>query len=77
MTLAKYEDFMSDKCRYIAELAKQLGVPKRNNIDSKVDIQYQPRGKDRHVSWEEFFGKQNLKRIERICGTRMEKFGYS
>jgi len=76
MTLAKYEDFMSDKCGYIAELAKRLGIPKRNNINGNVDIQYQPRG-NHNVSWEEFFGQRNLKRVERICGSRMKKFGYS
>jgi len=77
MVLAKYEDFLKNKCRFIAKLAEWLGISKRNNIEDRVDIQYQPRGKDRDVLWEEFFGQENLKRIERICGSRMRKFGYS
>jgi hypothetical protein len=40
-----------------------------------VDVQYQPRG-DRGVSWLEFFGRENLRRIEGICGGRMAQLGY-
>ena len=46
-----------------------------NDISDKVDRQYQRRG-DRNVSWPDFFGPDNLARIERICGDRMQRFGY-
>jgi len=75
--LAKYEDFLVDKCSYIARLAQQLDIPKMNDIADKVNIQYQPRGKDRSVPWKDFFGHENLKRIENICGENMKKFGYT
>jgi len=76
MILARYEDFMNDKCGFIIKIAEELGIPKKNDISQKVNIQYQPRGKERNVSWEEFFGRENLMCIERICGSRMRKFGY-
>jgi hypothetical protein len=75
--LAKYEDFLVDKCSYIEQLAQQLDIPKINDIADKVDIQYQPRGKDRGVPWKDFFGLENLNRIEKICGNHMKKFGYA
>lgn len=77
MVLVRYEDFVADKVGTIESLAQQLGLPQVNDISDKVDIQYQPRGKDRNVPWEDFFGQENLMRIERICGSRMQKFGYS
>jgi len=76
MIMIRYEDFMSDKVASIEKLAQQLELPQVNDISDKVDIQYQPRG-DHDVSWEEFFGKENLMRIERICKSRMKKLGYS
>jgi hypothetical protein len=76
MILAKYEDFASDKEGFITKLSERLSIPKRNEISSKLDIQYQPAG-DRKVSREEFFGSRNLERIEQICGTRMAKLGYA
>ncbi|MDY7079447.1 MAG: sulfotransferase [Chloroflexota bacterium] len=76
MILARYEDFVVDKVGTIEQLAQRLGLPQVNDVSAKVDIQYQPRGK-REVSWEEFFGQENLERIERICSSRMKKLGYS
>lgn len=76
MILAKYEDFMRDKEGFVVKLSDRLSIPKKHEISSKLDIQYQPAG-DRTVSWEEFFGSGNLERIERICGARMAKLGYA
>ncbi len=76
MILIKYEDFLVDKYRFIADLANQLGIRQKADIADKLDIQYQPRG-IHNVSWQEFFGQENLARIERICGSRMKEFGYS
>lgn len=75
MILIRYEDFIADKVGCIGRLAQALEIVHKQDITDKVDIQYQPRG-DRNVSWFDFFGKENLKRIERICGARMHKFGY-
>lgn len=75
MVLVRYEDFIADKVGVIQSLAQQLGLSQVKDIADKVDIQYQRRG-NREVSWEEFFGPENLARIERICGSRMAKLGY-
>lgn len=75
MTLARYEDFMSDKSEFVAGLAGSLGISKKNDISDKVDVQYQQRG-NRDVSWEEFFRLENLLRIEWICSSRMKELGY-
>jgi hypothetical protein len=75
MLLIRYEDFMKDKIGAIAGLAQLLGLPQLRDIADKVDIQYQPRG-NREVTWERFFGQENLGRIERICGGPMTALGY-
>ena len=76
MILAKYEEFLADKYGFKASLAKQLGISERVDIKDKLDVQYQPRG-DRNVLWKDFFGIENLMRLERICSARMKEFGYS
>ena len=76
MILAKYEDFLVDKCRFIATLAKQLEIPEKCDISDKVNIQYLPRG-NHSVSWKDFYGMENLMLIEQICGIRMKEFGYN
>lgn len=76
MTLAKYEDFMKDKLKFMEKLAKQIEINHHNDISKQLDIQYQPLGKNRYVSKEEFFGRENILIIKRICGSRMEKLGY-
>jgi Sulfotransferase family len=75
MVLVRYEDFVADKIGMIKNLARQLGIPQAHDISDSINIQYQPSG-NRSISWEEFFGRENLLRIERICGGRMKTFGY-
>ncbi|UOQ45696.1 sulfotransferase [Halobacillus salinarum] len=75
MLLIRYEDFVKDKEAQIASLARKLGLEAINDISSKVDIQYQPAG-NKKVNKLEFFGEENLKKIETICGPKMEEFGY-
>lgn len=75
MTLIRYEDFCEDKAGEIYRLTERVGLEPVNDVSGKVDRQYQRRG-DRRVSWVDFFGPDNLARIEHICGERMEKFGY-
>jgi len=73
--LIRYEDFVADKIGVIASLAHKLRLSQKNDIAEKVDIQYQPRG-NRNISWEDFFGAENLYRIERICANNMRIFNY-
>ena len=73
--LVQYEAFNKDKGPFISALADQLGLKSVADISDKLDIQYQPRG-DHNISWDEFFGGENLARIEKICGSRMKAFGY-
>ena len=75
MRLLRYEDFLDDKAGAIQGLAAELRLPGVNDIRSRVDVQYQPRG-DRGVSWLDFFGHQNLSRIDCICADRMARLGY-
>ena len=74
--LVRYEDFLASKATTIETVAHSFGLPKRNEIANKVDIQYQPKG-NREVSWKQFFGQKNLEAIESICGSRMKHLGYS
>ena len=72
--LIRYEDFRTDKLASIEALAHTLGLTQKGDISDKLDVQYQPRGTQ--VSPLEFFGAENLGRIERICGSRMREFDY-
>lgn len=73
--LVRYEDFVKDKLGTIQELAKKLGLVQVNEIVNKLDIQYQPAGNN-NSSWLDFFGSNNLARIETICHEKMQIFGY-
>ena len=74
--VARYEDFSADKLGFLRRLAEELGLEQRADVAAKLDVQYQPRG-DRDVSWLDFFGADNLGRLERICGPRMARLGYA
>jgi len=74
--LVRYEDFVKEKANTVYQLATNLNLPRLADISDKVDTQYQPRGQH-CVRWYDFFGADNLRRIERICGSQMEHFGYS
>ena len=76
MRLVRIEDFLNDKVDTIQALAADLELSSTRDISDRVDVQYQPRG-NRDVTWREFFGVDNLRRIERTCKPEMEKFGYS
>ena len=73
--VARYEDFTADKLSFLGELAAELGLEQRADVSAKLEVQYQPRG-NREVTWLDFFGPDNLARIERICGERMAALGY-
>lgn len=73
--LVKYEDFIQDKEEYIYELCKKMTLNVNNDISANINVQYQPKGQE-HIEIEDFFGKLNLKKIERICGENMKKLEY-
>jgi hypothetical protein len=73
--LLRYEDFVLNKAESIESLANLLEIQQVKDISGIVNVQYQPKG-NRDVSWVDFFGKENLMRIERICGERMARFQY-
>ena len=75
VVLIQYEDFIKDKKKCIEELAGRLGFAVVNDISSRMDRQFQPKG-DRSTAWIEFFGPENLKKIENICKENMLHFGY-
>jgi hypothetical protein len=72
----KYESFCDDKVEYIESTARRLNLDVTQDIHSVVNQQYQSRG-NRSVSWSNFFGETNLRRIEQRCGSRMQQLGYS
>ena len=71
----RYEDFMVDKNAAICGLANQLGYSELSKIEDLLDIQYQPKGKA-SVRWDEFYGHEQLKTINRITGPLLETFNY-
>jgi sulfotransferase family protein len=75
MVLVRYEDFMRDKAGAIRRLARAVSLEPTHDLGRYVDVPYQPRGQ-REVSWRDFFGPDNLRRIESICGDRMISLGY-
>lgn len=75
MRLLRYEDFRAAKLETLEALAADLGLECRNDISSRVDRQFQPAG-NRSVAVEDFFGQDNLARIQTICRSRMEQLGY-
>jgi hypothetical protein len=70
-----YEVFLRDKQGQIERLAEQLHLPGRRDISTRLDQPFQPPG-DRNVSWIDFFGPDNLRKIEQLCGPRMARLGY-
>ena len=73
--LVRYEDFLTNKVDCIERLALNLGIEKKGEIVDKLNIQFQPKG-DKNVSWIDFFGEENLKKIDKICYNQMVKFNY-
>lgn len=76
MLLVRYEDFTAAKAATIGRLADAMGFEHRRDISHRVDVPFQRVG-DRKVTPEDFFGRANLERIERLCAGRMERFGYA
>lgn len=74
--LVKYEDFKNDKQKCIEELAKKLGYKPKKNISNKMDIQFQPKGKNQRKGILGLFPKGVVKKVEIICGEEMKNLNY-
>lgn len=73
--IVRYEDFLKDKEGYICDLATKLGFVGKNEISHLVNHQFQSKG-DRDVNLLEFYGQENFKLIEEICGELMNSYDY-
>ena len=73
--LIRYEDFRKDKKAQIENLAGELGFSGLKDISSLVDFQFQPKG-EKPSNLEDFFGKENLSRIDAIVTPVLKRFGY-
>ena len=75
MHLCRYEDFLAEKLQALSALAAALGLSMVHDVSDQLDRPFQPLG-DRNVAWADFFGAQNLARIESICSDEMRALGY-
>lgn len=73
--VVRYEDFMRDKEAQIAKAAKALGRVQRRDIHDILDVPYQQVG-NRSAPWEDFFGPDNLHRIQTLCADPMRMLDY-
>jgi len=74
--LIRYEDFLIDKKESIISLCQKLDFSSKIDIASKIDIQYQPKGKS-NMNWKDFFGTENLYKINRICSKCFSELDYN
>lgn len=72
----RYEDFRGDKAASIYRLAERLGLPRKNDISARVNVQYQPAGRP-VTDYAAFFGRQNLATLLDVCRPGMAAYGYS
>lgn len=75
INLARYETFCRDKTSYIKLLTERLSLSVTQSPASVVQTQFQSQG-NRTVSWTDFFGIENLTRIEQICAENMSELNY-
>jgi hypothetical protein len=75
MILVRYEDFVCDKLGTIRDLAAKLGLNTKSNIDHLLDKQFQPAA-DKNMKWMDFFGENNLAKINNVCKVEMKLLGY-
>lgn len=74
--IVKYEDFNKDKIVFIKNLANHLEEKGHGDIYQFINVPFQPRGENKHISWQEFYGEKNLHRIESLCRDIMKNYGY-
>jgi hypothetical protein len=75
LLLVRYEDFLSDKLGFIADLASSVGLSQKASIKSSVNVQYQPKGNNQ-ATYTDFFGEKNLRKIERHCEENLRELNY-
>ncbi|KMQ74615.1 sulfotransferase family protein [Marinobacter subterrani] len=73
--LIRYEEFNRNKKEVIDELAIKLGYEKLRSAKSIQDVQFQPKGNSK-VTWVDFYAVRQLDKINSICASMMEEFGY-
>ena len=73
--ICKYEVFLKNKIGEIQRIAESLGLEIKNDISEYLDVEYQPKGRNKDAFWQIFFGN-NFARINKICGERMRLFHY-
>lgn len=76
----RYEDFIRDKPRLIADLAARLGLPSRFDISGDMDRQMSKSGTDTRIRgagrWQEMLPAATARLIEATCREGMLAFGY-
>lgn len=75
MILVKYEEFMSNKGKFIDELADNLGFEKKSDITDYLNNQFQPKGQS-GITSDEFFSRENARLISKACPITLSEFTY-
>lgn len=73
----RYEDFLADKERKIAEVAGFFELGQVNEITDLCVKRFQPRGRHRDLASEAFFSQEALDIIAKTCRDGMRRFGYA
>jgi len=76
LVIVRYEDFMNNKTYTIRKLAQKIGEAGKGNISDLLTKQFQPKGKSRNITWKDFYGEENLHKIEKICEDNMRRYNY-
>ena len=73
--VVRYEDFVTDKRGTVERILAEFGRPVRQDVSAHVDVRFQPKG-DHSISVEDFFGADNLARLEDVTRAGAHLFGY-
>ena len=73
--VVRYEDFVKDKRGTVERILAEFGRPVRQDVSAHVDVRFQPKG-DHSISVEDFFGADNLARLEDVTRAGAHLFGY-
>lgn len=74
-TLLRYEDFAAGREGAIRRLAADLGLPAVHRLEGHLGRPYKPFSGTYDPA--EFFGPENLRRLEEICAAERERLGYA
>lgn len=73
--LVRYEDFAADREGAVRRLAAELGLPAVHDLEGHLDTPYKPFSGPYDPA--QFFGSENLRRLEEICAAERERLGYA